>query len=126
MLKAGLKHECYEGGQLFNSRKYWATQKLLLPLHFGAYVAEVAPKKAAAANLETVFSGAGKFTQEAPTTGATLLQRITKLHYNWKYVFLRPTIEEVVRHYNNKFGTTSSSASTSAQPAAEAAAPTTA
>ena len=28
------------------------------------YVAEVACKKAAAANVETVFSGAGKFTDE--------------------------------------------------------------
>ena len=28
--------------------------------------------------------------------GATLLSRIIKCNYNWKFPFLRPTIEEVV------------------------------
>ena len=67
------------------------------------YVAEVACKKAAAANVETVFSGAGKFTDEAPGTGATLLSHIVKLHYNWKYKFLQPTNKEVIKRYNDKF-----------------------
>ena len=50
-------------------------------------MAEVGPKKAAAANVETVFSGApGKFAEEADSTGDVLLRRMTRLHYNWNYV----------------------------------------
>ena len=86
-------------------RAFWAANKTVLPLHYGVYVAEVACKKAAAANVETVFSGAGKFTDEAPSTGAALLSRIVKLHYNWKYEFLQPTLKEVIKR-----ATTTSSA----------------
>ena len=32
--------------------------------------------------------------------GATLLERMIKLHYNWKYVFLRPTMKEIIKRYN--------------------------
>ena len=117
VLEEGADHPCYEGGSLFNLRKFWAGQKSVLPLHFRAYVAEVAPKKAGAANVETVFSGAGKFMKEAESTGPKLLQRMTKLHYNWKYVFLRPTLAKVVAHYNSKFRA-SNSAVNSAAPAA--------
>ena len=71
--------------------------------HYSVYVAEVGCKKAAAANVESVFSGAGKFTQEAKSAGHMLLSRMVRLHYNWKYLFLRPTIEEVVKRYLEKF-----------------------
>ena len=60
------------------------------------------PKKAAAANVETVFSGAGKFAEEADSTGDVLLRRMTRLHYNWNYDFLRPSIESVIKHYDKK------------------------
>ena len=80
------------------------------------YVAEVAPKKAAAANVETVFSGAGKFMEEAKSTGPTLLQRMTRLHYNWKYEFLRPTIESVVARYKLKFQARSSALDSAPNP----------
>ena len=33
------------------------------------------------------------------------LQRVTRLHYNWKYsIFLRSTIDQVVKRYVRKFG----------------------
>ena len=51
-----------------------------------------------------MFSGAGKFTEEANATGAILLQRMIRLHYNWKYAFLRPTNEQVCKRYMEKFG----------------------
>ena len=78
-----------------------------MPIHYAVYLAEVGCKKAAAANVESVFSGAGKFTSEAPSTGAKLLQRMVKLHYNWKYSFLRPTMEKIIERYNLKFRPTS-------------------
>ena len=83
---------------------FWADHKSVLPVHYGVYVAEVGCKKAAASNVESVFSGAGKFTEEATFTGAKLLSRMVKLHYDWKYPFLRPKVESVVKRYNLKFG----------------------
>ena len=45
-------------------RQFWIDHQKALPLHFAVYQAQVAPLKAAAANVESVFSGAGKFTDE--------------------------------------------------------------
>ena len=66
-------------------------------------LSEVACKKSAAANVESVFSGAGKFTDEAGSAGHKLISRMVKLHYNWKYPFLLPTIDQVVERYMAKF-----------------------
>jgi len=41
--------------------------------------------------------------EQGSTSGSTLLQRMIKLHYNWKYEFVRPTLEEVVDRYHEKF-----------------------
>ena len=51
-----------------------------------------------------VFSGAGKFMEEAGSAGHVLLRRMIKLHYNWKYFFIRPTVEEVCERYLAKHG----------------------
>ena len=67
----GLKHEYYYGSVRFNTRKFWADYRKSLPLHYAVYLAEVACKRAAAANVESVFSGAGKFTDEASSAQAT-------------------------------------------------------
>ena len=92
--------------------------------HYSVYVAEVGCKKAAAANVESVFSGAGKFTEEAKSAGHRLLSRMVRLHYNWKYPFLRPTIEEVVKRYLEKFHKKEAAAPSPApQPSATADAP---
>ena len=32
------------------------------------------------------------------------MSRMVKLHYDWKYPFLRPKVESVVKRYNLKFG----------------------
>ena len=100
-------------------------KKAALPLHFGVYVAEVGCKRIAAANVESVFSGAGKFTEEAKSAGSTLLERIVKLHYNWKYSFLRPTVAQVVERYNRKWprgkeGSVAAAAAAAAKLVAEA------
>ena len=87
----------------FRLSSFWAAHKSALPLHFGVYVAEVGCKKAASSNVETVFSGAGKFTEEAKNTRPTLLRRMVKLHYNWKYEFLRPSIKQVEARYLEKW-----------------------
>ena len=84
---------------------FWADHKHVLPLHYAVYlVAEVGCKRSAAANVETVFSGAGKFMEEASSAGHVLMRRMIKLHYNWKYIFIRPTAEEVCARYLAKHG----------------------
>ena len=98
-----------------SSSAFWADHKETLPLHYSVYVAEVGCKKAAAANVESVFSGAGKFTEEAKSAGHMLLSRMVRLHYNWKYPFLQPSIKEIIERYNVKFRPTKA-----APPSAEA------
>ena len=66
-------------------------------------VAEVGPNKAASANVETVFSGAGKFSKGAEKSSADLLRRVVRLHYAWKYSFLRAPVAEIVNRYNAKY-----------------------
>jgi len=80
-----------------------ADYKAVLPIHYAVYLAEVGCKESAAANVESVFSGAGKLMAEAPSTGAGLLSRMVKLHYNRKYLFFRPTMAQIIERYNLKF-----------------------
>ena len=61
----------------------------------------------AAANVESVFSGAGKFTLEAKSTGPVYLRQIVKVHNNWKYLCLRPTEEAIIARYMLKHGNVS-------------------
>ena len=58
---------------MFNLRTFWEDHKARLPAHYGVYITQVGPLKAAAANVETFLSGVGKFTEEAPSTGDVLL-----------------------------------------------------
>jgi hypothetical protein len=99
-----MQHKYYGGGHRFNTHAFWADHKQVLPLHYAVYLAEVGCKRSAAANVETVFSGAGKFMEEASSAGHVLLRRMIKLHYNWKYIFLRPTVEAVCARYLAKHG----------------------
>ena len=59
----------------FDLHKFWLDNKFSLPLHYAVYIAEVGCKKVAAANVESVFSGAGKFTLEAKSTGPVYLRQ---------------------------------------------------
>ena len=74
-LRQGLDATHYEGTTRFNLRSFWAEYKHVLPIHYHVYLAEVACKKAAAANVETVFSGTGKFMAEARRTRSLHLLR---------------------------------------------------
>ena len=69
-----------------------------------------------AANVESVFSGAGKFTLEAKSTGAVYLRQIVKVHNNWKYPCLRPTEKAIIARYMLKHGNAPSAAPSSTSP----------
>ena len=44
----------------------------------------------------------GKFAEEAKSAGSQLIQQMGRLHYNWQYEFLRPSVQEIVKRYNQK------------------------
>ena len=93
--------------QQFDLHNLWLDNKFSLPLHYAVYIAEVGCKKVAAANVESVFSGAGKFTLEAKSTGPVYLRQIVKVHNNWKYPCLQPTEKAIIARYMLKHGNVS-------------------
>ena len=60
---------------------------------------------------------------QATFAAPTLQQRMVKLHYNWKYVFLRPTVEEIFERYKQKFGGSACASASSSVVTAPAVAP---
>ena len=56
----------YERG-IFNQKRFWYESRHELPLHYSAYVPEVGSQKAAAANVETVFSGVSPSPSPSPS-----------------------------------------------------------
>ena len=56
-------------------------------------------QKAAASNVESVFSGVGGMVQKATTLGAELTENYTICHHNWLYEFLEPSDEEIIAAY---------------------------
>ena len=98
----------------FNLHAFWVDHKAQLPLHFGVYLTEVGCIRAASASVETVFSGAGKFMEEAPSAGATLLRMMVRCNVNYQYWFIRPTLAEVIARYNLKHHPKLGSAGTAA------------
>ena len=79
--------------------QFWADQKKTLPIHYNMYVGDCASKRASSAAVETVYSGATKLSDEAQMLGDDTLAAYVFDHYNWKYTFLRPTVNEIVEAY---------------------------
>ena len=67
-----------------------------MPVHYSLWLAEVDCAKVTSANVETVFSGAGRISDKSRTLDAELLSDYAFLHYNYKYDWLRPTLDEIV------------------------------
>ena len=72
--------------------------------HYGLWVAEVGPAKIASANVETVFSGAGRISAKSRTLSPLILSDYAFCHYNYQYDWLRPTLEEIVAAYQKLYG----------------------
>ena len=67
-------------------------------------VAEVGCAKVASANIETVFSGAGRISGKSRTLSPTLLSDYAINHYNYKYDWLRPSLDEIIKAYTRLHG----------------------
>ena len=74
--------------QLSNSNQ--CLQKSVIPVHYSLWMAEVGCAKVASANVETVFSGAGRISMKSHCLGPQILSDYAFLHYNYKYDWLRP------------------------------------
>jgi len=88
----------------FDHKAFWYEKRKDLPLHYSVFVAEVGCYKAASANVETVFSGVGGMVQKSTNIGADLVADYTICHYNWKYSWLEPSEEEIVKAYQELYG----------------------
>ena len=89
---------------MFDLAQFWAEQKFVLPIHYSLWLAEVGCAKVASSNVETVFSGAGRISAKSHKLDTGLLSDYAFLHYNYKYDWLRPTVQEIVEAYNKIYG----------------------
>ena len=89
---------------LFDQGKFWAAQKHALPLHYAVWVAEVGCAKLASANVETVFSGAGRISNRSRTLAAQVLSDYCVCHYNYNFDWLRPQLDEIIKAYHELYG----------------------
>ena len=94
----------YTEHSMFDHGKFWSAHKLMLPIHYALWVAEVGSAKVASANIETVFSGAGRISQKSRKLSPELLSDYAFCHYNYKYEWLRPTLDEIVTTYKRLYG----------------------
>ena len=58
----------------------------------------------ASANIETVFSGAGRISGKSRTLSPSLLSDYAFCHYNYKYDWLRPSLNEIIAAYEKLYG----------------------
>ena len=83
----------------FDKSAFWNEKRDTLPIHYNVYLADCASKKAASANVETVFCGAKKLSDNAPSMGDDLLGAYVSNHVNWQYEWLRPHVHDIVCNY---------------------------
>jgi hypothetical protein len=80
----------------------WARQKSVLPEHYSLWLAEVGCAKVASANVEVVFSGAGRINMKSHCLDPQLLSDYAFLHYNYKYDWIRPKLEEILLEFRTR------------------------
>ena len=89
---------------IFDLSVFWSGQKTVIPVHYSLWMAEGGCAKVASANVETVFSGAGRISMKSHCLGPQILSDYAFLHYNYKYDWLHPTLEEIVDAYTKLYG----------------------
>ena len=89
----------YPAGGAFSKDMYWIAHRDIIPTHYAVYLGDCASKKPASANVETVFSGAKKFSDDAILASDSLLGAYVENHINWTYPWLRPHVHDIVCAY---------------------------
>ena len=88
----------------FCKSSFWSAHKSKLPVHYAVYLADCASKKAASANVETIFSGAKRLSDNATTMGDELLGAYVVNHANWTYEWMKPEVHDIVCAYLKEYG----------------------
>ena len=88
----------------YDLNQFWAEHKKKLPIHYLVYLGDCASKRAASASVETVYSGATKLADGSEKLADDVLAAYIYCHYNFKFEFLRPTIDEIVAEYKKAHG----------------------
>jgi len=89
---------------IFDLGLFWTGQKSALPVHYSLWLAEVGCAKVASANVEVVFSCAGRISMKSLCLDLQLFSDYAFLIYNYKYDWLRPKLEEIVAAYMKLYG----------------------
>ena len=89
---------------IFDLGLFWTGQKSALPVHYSLWLAEVGCAKVASANVEVVFSCAGRISMKSLCLDLQLFSDYAFLIYNYKYDWLRPKLEEIVAAYMKPYG----------------------
>ncbi|KAK3253829.1 hypothetical protein CYMTET_36938 [Cymbomonas tetramitiformis] len=78
----------------------------LCPIHSATFRADACSKKAASANVESVFSGASALLADfhAGALSPKMICAYMFIRVNWQYAFLRPSVEEIVKAYISQHG----------------------
>lgn len=98
------KYRDVKTGQ-FDLNRFWADHKTMLPIHYRVYLGDCGSKRAASASVETVYSGATKFSSESSDRlDDTVLAAYVFLHVNLQFEFLVPTVAEIVAEYKRVYG----------------------
>jgi len=89
----------------FDLIRFWDVNKSVLPIHNLVFRGDVGPKKAASANVEFVFSAAGSLLADyhANNLSPTVLQQYMVVGGNWKFPWLRPTLDCITKAYKQAF-----------------------
>ena len=95
---------CYSKEGEFCKDAYWIDYRYRIPTHYAMYLGDCASKKPASANVETVFSGAKKFSDDATTAHDDLLGGYVQNHINYTYEWLRPLVHDIVCAYMSIHG----------------------
>jgi len=79
--------------------RFWDAHKKILPIHYHVFLGDCGSKRASSASVETVYSGATNMSDKACQLGDNELAAYIFNHYNWKFDFLRLTVQEIVDEY---------------------------
>ena len=69
----------YMVSDIFDLSVFWSGQKSVIPVHYSLWVAEVGCAKVSSANVETVFSGAGRISMKSHCMGPQILSDLPAL-----------------------------------------------
>ncbi|KAK3264233.1 hypothetical protein CYMTET_27015 [Cymbomonas tetramitiformis] len=92
--------------QEFNQLAFYCDNQALFPIHCTVFRSDCGPNKAASANVEQVFSGAGALLADFHRHGLSpkMLALYMFIRTNWQYEWMRPSVEDILQAYKFKYG----------------------